>query len=110
VSPDESQAQRERRKNHRSWVSKRSRRGLAVVAIDEPCHPSIARNEELAFRRLQSSPTESRKVANLEVPGLPMQQFEMIISAQNKFPAPLAIGFNLFRVNYLTANSGARVL
>jgi len=39
-----------------------------------------------------------------------MQQFEMIISAQNKFPAPLAIGFNLFRVNYLTANSGARVL
>src|SRR5207253_9170541 len=99
----ESQILGERGKYHGAGISQRGWRRLPVVAIDEPRHSSIARYEGCAFGWLQSSPREPWKMAHLEIPSLPMQQFEMIVPAQNKFPALLAKGFDLFFLCYLAS-------
>ena len=87
-----------------------SERGWGCVSepVNKPGHTPVARNEEFIIRRLEANPRKPWKVANLEIPRLEMQHFEMVVTAEDPSPSTLAILLELFLRRYFTLDACAR--
>ena len=57
---------------------------------------------------LEANPGQTREMANLEVPRLNIQHFDMIVTAEDPSPTQLTIPVKLFLSNHFPSVAGTR--